>query len=175
MGIFTNSIHPASGEGVGAEGGIITVKSLSYNTSVTSTSNIAASSSTPTISQGVELFSVTHSMAVSTNKLLFMFTVYGNEDSNSGDNIVFPLFAGNTCIFCGWHNASGTGVFYNYEQSTHSFLYSPSTTSSVSYSLRAGIDGGQYEHMESMQYAANNYYGSKRSSSFTLMELSSSW
>ena len=56
MGIFTNSIHPALGESVNQEGGIIAVKSLSYNTSVTSTSNIAASSSTPTISQGVNYF-----------------------------------------------------------------------------------------------------------------------
>lgn len=173
MGIFTNSIHPAGGENSNTEGGIIAVKSLSYNTSVTSTSNIAASSSTPTTSQGVELFSVTHQLAVNTNKLLFIFSVYGNEDSNSGDNIVFPLFAGSTCIFCGWHNASGTSILYNYEHSTHTFLYSPGGTSNVTYSLRAGIDGGQYEHMESEQYAANNYYGTKRSSCFTLMELSS--
>ena len=173
MGILTNSIHPADGESVNQEGGIIAVKSLSYNTAVTSTNNIPNDSSTPLISEGVELFSVTHQLAVNTNKLLFIFSVYGNEDTNLGDNLVFPLFAGNTCIFCGWHSASGTSTIYNWEHSSHTFLYSPGGTSNVSYSLRAGINNGTFEHMDSQQYAANNYYGSKRKSVFTLMELSS--
>ncbi len=173
MGIFTNSIHPSNGEAVNQEGGIIAVKSLSYNTAVTSTNNIADDSSTPLQSEGVELFSVAHGLAVSTNKILFIFSVYGNEDTNLGDNCIYPLFAGSTCIFVGWHSASGQGVTYNWEHSSHTFLYSPGTTNSISYSLRGAINNGTFEHMDSQQYAANNYYGSNRKSVFTLMELSS--
>mgnify|MGYP001383140631 CR=1 FL=1 len=60
MGIFTNSIHPAAGEAVNQEGGIIAVKHLNLNTEITSSNNIARDTSTPLQSEGVELFSVSH-------------------------------------------------------------------------------------------------------------------
>ena len=171
MGLFTNSIHPAAGEGLSQEGGIIAVKHLTNGSNLSSTNNIPRDNSAPTISEGIELFTVSHSLAVSTNKLIFFLSLYGNEDSNQGDTIAAALFAGSTCIYVGMLNASLN--VQNYDTCHHTFMYSRGSTDATTYSLRCGVEGGTYEHINNMTYASNSEYNQLRHSSFTLMEASS--
>tara|TARA_R100000231_G_scaffold97069_2_gene72578 strand:+ start:85 stop:609 length:525 start_codon:yes stop_codon:yes gene_type:complete len=174
MTVFTNQIFLAGGEGVNAEGGIVAVIHRTNNNNFNSSSNIARDNSAPSISEGIEIFSVTHALSHAGNKLLFISDIYGNEDSNSGDNLVFPHFAGNTCFFVGFEQSTGTPAGENYRKNSQICMYEPNTTSSVSYSIRGGVDSGNFEHMESTDYSQNSYYATLRRSTLTIMEISSS-
>jgi len=112
-------------------------------------------------------------MEKSTNKLLFLADLYGNEDSNLGDNIVFPFFAGSTCIFVGYRETTGGSAEQNFRTAHCAFMYAPGTTSSVTYSVRGGVDSGNYEHLENTTYSNGSHYNSLRRSTLTIMEVSS--
>jgi|TARA_R100000455_G_C6233644_1_gene94523 hypothetical protein len=174
MAAFLGQIFPAGGEDSNTEGGIVAIKNLTNNNNFNSSNNIPRDNSAPTTSEGVEIFSTSFAMEKSTNKLLFLANLYGNEDSNQGDNLVFPFFAGSTCIFVGYHDTTSGSAEQNFRIAHAVFMYEPGTTSSVTYSVRGGVDSGNYEHLETTTYSQGSHYNSLRRSTLTIMEVSSS-
>ena len=85
--------------------------------------------------------------------------------------IAAALFANSTCIYVGMLNASLN--VQNYDTCHHTFMYARGSTDATTYSLRVGVDGGTYEHINNMTYASNSEYNQLRHSSMTLMEASS--
>ena len=174
MAIYADQIFQAGGEAVDKEGGIITIIHKTNGSNFNSSNNIARDNSTPLISEGIEIFSVSHALSNAGNKLLFISDIYCNEDSNSGDNLVFPHFADNTCFFVGFEQSTGVPAGDNYRKNSHIAMYEPNTTNSISYSIRGGVDAGTFEHMENTSYSTNSMYNQLRRSTLTIMEVSSS-
>ena len=173
MAIFADQIFPSGGEG-SAEGGIIRIFHKTNNQNFNSSSNIARDDSTPLISEGIQIFSQDIALTNAGNKLIFISDIYGNEDSNSGDNLGFPHFAGSTCFLVGFEQSTGTPSGENYRKNSHIAMYEPNSTSTITYSIRGGVDAGNYEHMESTSYSTNGNYNQLRRSTLTILEVSSS-
>jgi hypothetical protein len=170
----TNSIVPVGGIPAGASGGgVVQIKQVSTNTEITSTNNVPRDSSVPLSTEGVELLSTTFSCLSTSNKVLITVCVYGNENTNAGDNLTFCVYDGSTFIGMGYHAVTGTSTdIENYWNTSFDVLYSPASTSSKTYSLRGGIDNGTYEHLGTTTYAVNSHYGANRRTTMTIYEIS---
>ena len=168
----TNKIVPRDGLPSGASGGgIIQIKQVSSGSEVTSTNNVPRDTSVPLSTEGVELLSTTLSCQSASNKVLITVCVYGNEDSNSGDNLTFCVYDGSTFIGMGHEHVTGGGI-ENYNNTTFNVLYSPSSTSSKTYSVRGAVDGGTFESLGTTTYAVNSHYNSQRKNTMTIYEIS---
>jgi len=171
----TNSIVPVGGVPSGASGGgIVQIKQVSTNLEITSTNSVPRDNTVPLSTEGVEILSTTFTCQSASNKVLISVCCYGNEDSNLGDNLTFCVYEGSTLIGMGFHRSTGDGSAdgENYWDSSFDFLYSPASTSSKTYSLRGGCDGGTFEHLGTTTYSVNSHYGANRKTTMTFYEIS---
>jgi len=169
--IKVDSIVPSSGLSGSADGGgIIQIKRVESGSEVTSTNNVPRDSSVPLSTEGVELLSTSFSCQSSSNKVFITVCVYGNEDSNSGDNLTFCVYDGSTFIGMGYVHAFN--LVENYSGTTFNILYSPSSTSSKTYSVRGAVDNGTFESLGTTTYAVNSNYNSQRKNTMTIYEIS---
>ena len=175
MAIYADQIFGSDGEGT-QEGGVIAIRHATQSNDLVSSSHVAQGTGNPTTSSGIEIFSIAHAMQNAGNKLLFISEIYGNEDSNLGDNLTFGHFAGSTLFHVGYRHVTGGGPSSgdNYGKTTSIAVYEPNTSSSITYSIRGACNAGDYEHMASTTYSQNNHYCGNRNSTLIIMEISSS-
>jgi hypothetical protein len=170
--IKVDSIVPRDGVPSGADGGgIIQIKRVASGSEVTSTNNVPRDSSVPLSTEGVELLSTSFSCQSTSNKVFITVCVYGNEDSNLGDNLTFCVYDGSTFIGMGHAHVTGGGI-ENYNNTTFNVLYSPSSTSSKTYSVRGAVEAGTFESLGTTVYAVNSHYNSQRKNTMTIYEIS---
>ena len=111
----------------------------------------------------------------STSTLIFMVHVYGNENTNLGDSIAYTLFDGtaNTLIGMGYQDATNHGNGNNWNQTSFNCSYSPPDANSRVYRLRASVNHGTYESINSTTYINNARYGRRVKNSITIFEVES--
>jgi hypothetical protein len=114
-------------------GSIAQVVSTPIDTTATSVA-IPFDSSTPTNTEGAELASLSITPSSTSSKILLMAS-FQYDYYNSNSYAIGALFRGTTCV-----KASFSGYQYGVVSLYH--MDSPSTTSSTTYSLRAGGNAG---------------------------------
>ena len=114
-------------------GSIAQVVSTPIDTTATSVA-IPYDSSTPTNTEGAELASLSITPSSTSSKILLMAS-FQYDYYNSNSYAIGALFRGTTCV-----KASFSGYQYGVISLYH--MDSPSTTSSTTYSLRAGGNAG---------------------------------
>src|SRR6056300_618132 len=82
---FTGAISDAGG------GKALKVQHYESTTAISSSAAVPHDNTTPTSTEGVEIMSASFTSTSSTSDVYFFITVYGNEDSNVGDNITYNL------------------------------------------------------------------------------------
>ena len=115
-------------------GSIAQVVSTPIDTTATSVA-IPYDSSTPTNTEGAELASLSITPSSTSSKILLMAS-FQYDYYNSNSYAIGALFRGTTCV-----KASFSGYQYGVISLYH--MDSPSTTSSTTYSLRAGGNDGE--------------------------------
>lgn len=121
---------------------------------------------TPTISQGTQLWTQTVTPNSSSSKFVIDFSgVVGSGTNNRG--IVFSLYRGTTHIASSvqWAESSKP-------QSSRVYLVdTPNTSSAVTYSVRAGITGGNGTWYVGSGNGSSQDFGGTNSSSWTIIEV----
>ena len=154
---------------IAGAGKVLQVASVSNSSEIVSTATIPQDSTIPDITEGVEILSLTFTPKSATSTLYIKVNAYGNEDANEGDNIVFPVFEDSLCIGVGYLEAYG--LIYNIDSTFFSIKRQKGDTAQATYSVRAGLDGGTYEHLGTTDYSLGTDYGGLRASTLEIWEV----
>ena len=168
----TNSIVPVGGIPAGASGGGI------IQTVQTVKTDIFSSTSTSFVD--VTGMSASITPRSSSNKILIICR-FAHSRSGSSTGIHFRLARGGSAIFVGDASGSRTQAAtgshyldsYNHIGETITFLDSPATTSSTTYSLQGRVSyGGPTWYVNKSGYDDNRAEDARTASSIILMEVS---
>jgi len=135
---------------------------------ISGTTSIQADDTVPSSSEGTRLWT---SAAITPESSASKFKIdYGTmvDSDTNGRTITFALFRGSTCIHAVNIYISSSGATKNL---IVGFVDSPATTSSVTYSIRVGIDGGSSG--SSRWYASQGSsvnYGGKSNTTWSITE-----
>ena len=165
-----------SGTISGAGGGkLLNVSHHDSNTPISGGSIIPLDNSVPLHSEGTQVMAATYDPLSSTSTLIFMVHVYGNENTNLGDSIAYTLFDGtaNTLIGMGYQDATNHGNGNNWNQTSFNCSYSPPDANSRVYRLRASVNHGTFESINSTTYINHARYGRRVKNSITIFEVES--
>lgn len=144
--------------------------SSAKNSTAFSISGTISTSGTPSITDGGEILTTTHS-GTQGNILLFTIVTMCQEISNSGDRIAYPVFEGSTFIGVGWGNGALPSNS-NMEPYSFQIFHTLTTSGSQTYSVRAGADSGSLYHMDASTTIFNDdYYGGNLGSTMTILEI----
>lgn len=157
----------------GTGGKVLQVQQTQTNNQIQSTNTIPYDNSTPLFSEGVEVMALNFTPVSASSTLYIFITVYGNENSNSGDNIVFPVFRESTFIGMGYLGATGgeAGNGANWDSCTFTVKHQPGSTTAQTYYVRAGCNAGTYEHLADTTYVGNAKYGANTRSTMVIFEV----
>lgn len=178
MGLFTNSIQPASGLAAGLLGGIIQLKYTPVNGVV--------SSSTDSSGVHVSAFD-TIITPVSTSSRILIQGFFGGVSSSSGNSFGLTVRRGSTAPDAMKGNADGSRSRYTMRGATtwnadqnHCHSYSlnvvdhPNTTSATTYRIYASVESNHTIYFNRNRYNGNNSSPiyARTMSSLLVMELS---
>lgn len=163
---FTGTVSGAGG------GKVLKVQHYESTTAISSSAAVPHDNTTPTSTEGVQIMTASFTATSSSSDLYFFITVYGNEDSNVGDRITYPLFDGTTFIGMGYQDATNHGNGTNWNQTSIILKYSPASTSAKTYTLRGSVNGGStFESLNTVTYMDNAKYGGNIKNTITIMEI----
>lgn len=163
---FTGTITGAGG------GKVLKVQHYESNTAISSSAAIPHDNTTPTSTEGVQIMTASFTSTSSSSDVFFFITVYGNENTNVGDNITYTLFDGTTFIGMGYQDATNHGNGSNWNQTSIILKYSPASTSAKTYTLRGSVNGSStFESLNTATYMDNAKYGSNIKNTITIMEI----
>ena len=172
----TNKIYPRDGLPAGASGGIIQIVEK-----IDATTNTTTSTSWTNL--GVEGLNLSITPTSASNKILMMVTMQLEMSTSSTGSIIFardpagtPVYFANSGVSSGivpGNNSTGISKFFlsqgygglNGQTTSHFGVDSPGTTSSVTYGVIWGVNGGT-------GYYNRGGSGYNGSSSIILMEVS---
>jgi hypothetical protein len=120
-------------------GTVLQVLQTTYVTNANLTTVIPADDTIPQSTEGTQVLSQAIIPASSSNKILCIYSGWGEGDGTSTSFASASLFRGTTCI-----NASTVHEVASGQAAVHSITHldSPATTSSTTYSVRVGPDAG---------------------------------
>jgi len=119
-------------------GGLVVQQITSAVAKATFTSAIPDDTSTPTVTEGTEIYSQAITPAADTNKIFITGAIMGTSAQANGWGIT--LFRGSTCILT-VHDSNAEGGTQP-DQCNINVLDDPGTTSETTYSIRAGCMAG---------------------------------
>lgn len=163
---FTGTVSGAGG------GKVLKVQHFESTTAIASANAIPHDNTTPTSTEGTVIMSASFTATSATSDLYFFVTVYGNENTNVGDNITYTLFDGTTFIGMGYQDATNHGNGNNWNQTSIILKYSPASTSAKSYVLRGSATASSvFESLNTVTYMDNAKYGGNIKNTITIMEI----
>lgn len=150
-----DTIQKADGSAFNFGGGKLLQFAFDQSVNTTSTSTIPQDSTTPTISEGTEVFSIAFTPTASNSTLLLQASFQLAANNNS-KYFIWTLFEDSTCIGawsgpCPYSNNGGMGSF--------NVPRSASSTSARTYSVRAGLASGTSGTIYIGDVYQNNYGG----------------
>jgi len=166
-------------------GNVITSANLSSNLPAGSVLQVVSTTKTDTFTTTSTAFTTITGLTASitpsssTSKILIIFSVTGSQEVNTNDAYI-GLFRDSTQIALG--DAAGSRIRYSFLLNTSNaswstigsmnFLDSPSTTSAISYSVRARTPSSGTLYINRGQNDSDGAFGASRTvSSITVMEI----
>jgi hypothetical protein len=168
-GLTTASLQNAAVTGAKlADGMVVQVVQANSGAKLFTTAVIPADNTSPLSTEGEQVLSQAITPATTANKVLARAVVPFNTASNP--NVIFALFRGTTCIASTM--VAPTGNSYS-QIAVLEVLDAPNTNSSVTYSVRAGTNGGS--NVVVSGYGDNTeYFNNTYLRSLTLTEIKAS-
>ena len=156
-GVFSSSV---SGAGIVLQQITVAVAKATF------TSAIPDDDTTPTVSEGTEIYSQAITPSSTSNKIFITGSIEGSSSAANGWGIA--VFRDSTCILTVHDsNAEGGG---QPDQCNINVLDSPSSTSAVTYSIRAGCMAGS-SAIYVQRRSSEKYNGTMALNSVTLQEI----
>jgi len=171
--IRTNSIAPVGGIPAGASGGgIIQIVNTNYTTFFSTTSTVPLDDTIPQNTEGAEVTTLSITPRSANNKILVRVIMQVTNDNSSYINAI-SLYRDSVAnaLASSWSRT----VANNNPVSAMviEYLDSPSTTSAITYKVRAGTNGGTGGQTLQINGGSGvRYLGGALSSGITLMEVS---
>ena len=160
--ILTDGVVGSSVSGAG----IVLQQVTAAVAKATFTSAIPDDDTTPTISEGTEIFSQSITPSSTSNKIFITGCIMGTSAAANGWGIT--VFRGSTCILT-VHDSNAEGGTQP-DQCSINLLDSPSTTSAVTYSVRAGgMAGASATYIQ--RRSTERYNNTMALNSVTLQEI----
>lgn len=124
---------------------------------------LAVSTTSPTITNGVEILRIDN-VAVSNSSNYLIINANALISSSGGGSTIMMLFAGNTLIASTSNVGNNNAAFVNII-----FKYLPGNTSNVNYTVRAAVESGTM-YLNRL-YTLNDYNTGKQVSSMLIQEI----
>tara|TARA_B100000963_G_scaffold45417_1_gene33868 strand:+ start:181 stop:717 length:537 start_codon:yes stop_codon:yes gene_type:complete len=160
--ILTDGVVSSSVTGAG----IVLQQVTAAVAKATFTSAIPDDDTTPTVSEGTEIYSQTITPSSTSNKIFITGSIQGSSSAANGWGIT--VFRGSTCILT-VHDSNAEGGSQP-GQCNINLLDSPSSTSAVTYSIRAGCMAGS-SAIYVQRRGSEKYNGTMALNSVTLQEI----
>lgn len=152
----------------GGSGLILQVLATDYTTNANLTTVIPYDDTTPTSTEGTQILSQAITLASTSSRVLISVSCWGSTP-NSGDIWAAATFRSTTCINC-QATMCADGI-NGPEVIAYTFIDSPATSGSVTYSVRVGPDASVNLRMNGSSSA--RLYGGTAKCTLTLTELAS--
>lgn len=158
----------------GMGGKVLQVKQTQTNAEISSTNTVPHDNTVPTSTEGVQIMSLSFTPVSSTSTIYILISVFGNEDSNTGNNIAYPVFRGTTHLATGYMSASPNSPAHsgeNWGLCNFTVKDTPASTSTQTYSVRGGVDAGTFEHINFASYHDKYKYAATTYSTMIIFEV----
>lgn len=153
-------------------GSVIQVIQTLNNANTTGSTIIPNDNTIPQISEGTQYLTCTITPKSATSNLLVTVTLFISETANNSNNGIVALFRDATAnALCAGYMGQSGSLFEQGSPSVLSFLTPASSTSSTTFTVRAGLDTAFALIMNSSTSAATPKLGGVYYSGITIMEI----
>ena len=145
-------------------GKLLKVQTLVSGANFSTTSVIAFDTSTPTISEGIQVMSQSYTPTASNSKLLHILSS-AVTNAAQGDTVIWSIFNGSSNIGA-FANTTGTSAIWN-QFTCQAVENSSSNTSARTYSVRMGVPSNRGHWLQTNNF----FYFLNSAAVYTIMEI----